>query len=599
MNMTYPDENNLEITLKDNKKTTILILIGILFFAIHTLVFINIHMMNFPWGDDFHYMRFSYELFTSNEFPIEEFLRPAGDNHLSFSIKLLTLPNLIYNSFDLTNLYYLQWVVMSLTLFFIFLTIRNTNKKLLWTLIPISASLYCPIFIVGYWVFATNIWLFPALCISIIIYLLSRPKISAQIVTISISLAIFSTFFNLIGTVVWVCGLYFLRKSSKKKFLNIKFIFPWIGGMLFSGFIILTFTGSSSQISLSRLFSIDALGFFFAYLSTSYRFGVENILLSHAVGCATLIIISFLAYHFYRSKTNSTDTFPWFLLIFISLIAGLVITVGRVDLGHDGTQSFYKTLSSLSQIGIIVLISIIINNLKKNKLKTNYYHFKIGILLCIIILQMIFLIPSYYAGWEKAEHYYEQKSLNQNCYSLTHGNECLTSTEPGLTPPYERKVLEIFNFWLENNYSFFSNSEFNSKNTDDMIKFQTFVNSSPTKILSSGKIEKINDEQIIKNEVYVDDQFIKLEGWVIENKNLPIDSLYLMMNNQPFMKYDDLYDVAITEKHGILSDNEKPKAWTMIFLIGYLETGCYSISLQGISDSYLFELEDKIQLCRN
>ena len=58
MNMTYPDENNLEITLKDNKKTTILILIGILFFAIHTLVFINIHMMNFPWGDDFHYMRF-------------------------------------------------------------------------------------------------------------------------------------------------------------------------------------------------------------------------------------------------------------------------------------------------------------------------------------------------------------------------------------------------------------------------------------------------------------------------------------------------------------------------------------------------------------
>ena len=118
--------------------------------------------------------------------------------------------------------------------------------------------------------------------------------------------------------------------------------------MLFSGFIILTFTGSSSQISLSRLFSIDALGFFFAYLSTSYRFGVENILLSHAVGCATLIIISFLAYHFYRSKTNLTNTFPWFLLIFISLIAGLVITVGRVDLGHDGTQSFYKTLSSLS-----------------------------------------------------------------------------------------------------------------------------------------------------------------------------------------------------------------------------------------------------------
>ena len=393
---------------------------------------------------------------------------------------------------------------MSLTLFFIYLTIKNTNKKSLWTLIPISASLFCPIFIVGYWVFATNIWLFPALCISIIVYLFSRQKLSWPIFSIGISLAIFSTFFNLIGTVVWVTGLFFIRKNHNNKFHNVKFIIPWIGGILFSGFTILSFTGTSSQISFSKLLSIDALGFFFAYLSTSYRFGVDNIILSHIVGCATIIIVSYFLYYFFKSKNNfDSNIFPWFLLIFVSIIAGIVITLGRVDLGHDGTQSFYKTISVFSQIGIIVLISIIMTNLNKNKLKTNYYKFKIGILLSIIILQMIFLIPSYYAGWEKAEYYYAQKLLNQNCYSLSHGNECLTASAPGLTAPYERGVLDIFNFWLENNYSFFSDKNFNKQNTNDMLEFQDFLNSSPTKITTSGKIEKLNNQKIITETINI------------------------------------------------------------------------------------------------
>ena len=580
-------------------RTKILILLGITFFAIHTLVFVSNYAMNFPWGDDFTYMRFSYELFTFDEFPINQFLDASGDNHLSFSIKLITLPNLIFNSFDLINLYYLQWVLMSLTLFFIYLTIKNTNKKSLWTLIPISASLFCPIFIVGYWVLATNIWLFPALCISIIVYLFSRQKISWPIFSIGIFLAIFSTFFNLIGTIAWITGLYFIRKNPNKKFCNVKFIIPWIGGMLFSGFMILSFTGTSSQISFSKLFSIDALGFFFAYLSTSYRFGVDNIILSHIVGCATIIIVSYFLYYFFKSKNNfDSNIFPWFLLIFISIIAGIVITLGRVDLGHDGTQSFYKTISAFSQVGIIVLISIIMTNLNKNKLKTNYYKFKIGILLSIIILQMIFLIPSYYAGWEKAEHYYDQKLLNQNCYSLSHGNECLTASAPGLTAPYERGVLDIFNFWLENNYSFFSDKNFNKQNTNDMLEFQDFLNSSPTKITTSGKIEKLNNQKIITETIDIENQFIKLEGWILDSESNTLDSIYLMIDSKPFLKYDDLYEVDIQNRSDMLINEETATGWTITFLAGYIDEGCHTISILGKSDNSLFELDQDLLVCK-
>ena len=580
-------------------RTKILILLGVAFFAIHTLVFVSNYAMNFPWGDDFTYMRFSYELFTLDEFPINQFLDASGDNHLSFSIKLITLPNLIFNSFDLINLYYLQWVLMSLTLFFIYLTIKNTNKKSLWTLIPISASLFCPIFIVGYWVFATNIWLFPALCISIIVYLFSRQKLSWPIFSIGMFLAIFSTFFNLIGTVVWITGLFFIRKNHNNKFYNVKFIIPWIGGMLFSGFTILSFTGTSSQISFSKLFSIDALGFFFAYLSTSYRFGVDNIILSHVVGCATIIIVSYFLYYFFKSKNNfDSNIFPWFLLIFISIIAGIVITLGRVDLGHDGTQSFYKTISAFSQIGIIVLISIIMTNLNKNKLKTNYYKFKIGILLSIIILQMIFLIPSYYAGWEKAEHYYDQKLLNQNCYSLSHGNECLTASAPGLTAPYERGVLDIFNFWLENNYSFFSDKNFNKQNTNDMLEFQDFLNSSPTKITTSGKIEKLNNQKIITETIDIENQFIKLEGWILDSESNTLDSIYLMIDSKPFLKYDDLYEVDIQNRSDMLINEETATGWTITFLAGYIDEGCHTISILGKSDNSLFELDQDLLVCK-
>jgi len=580
-------------------RTKILILLGVAFFAIHTLVFVSNYAMNFPWGDDFTYMRFSYELFTFDEFPINQFLDASGDNHLSFSIKLITLPNLIFNSFDLINLYYLQWVLMSSTLFFIYLTIKNTNKKSLWTLIPISASLFCPIFIVGYWVFATNIWLFPALCISIIVYLFSRQKLSWPIFSIGVFLAIFSTFFNLIGTVVWITGLFFIRKNHNNKFYNVKFIIPWIGGMLFSGFTILSFTGTSSQISFSKLFSIDALGFFFAYLSTSYRFGVDNIILSHVVGCATIIIVSYFLYYFFKSKNNfDSNIFPWFLLIFISVIAGIVITLGRVDLGHDGTQSFYKTISAFSQIGIIVLISIIMTNLNKNKLKTNYYKFKIGILLSIIILQMIFLIPSYYAGWEKAEHYYDQKLLNQNCYSLSHGNECLTASAPGLTAPYERGVLDIFNFWLENNYSFFSDKNFNKQNTNDMLEFQDFLNSSPTKITTSGKIEKLNNQKIITEIIDIENQFIKLEGWILDSESNTLDSIYLMIDSKPFLKYDDLYEVDIQNRSDMLINEETATGWTITFLAGYIDEGCHTISILGKSDNSLFELDQDLLVCK-
>ena len=55
---------------------------------------------------------------------------------------------------------------------------------------------------------------------------------------------------------------------------------------------------------------------------------------------------------------------------------------------------------------------------------------------------MIFLIPSYYAGWMKGEYYFEEKMAYVNCYSLTHGTECLYPPPfHGMAPAFERADL--------------------------------------------------------------------------------------------------------------------------------------------------------------
>ena len=75
---------------------------------------------------------------------------------------------------------------------------------------------------------------------------------------------------------------------------------------------------------------------------------------------------------------------------------------------------------------------------------------------------MIFLIPSYYASWYKGDYYYEQKLSHVNCYSLTHGSECLksipTSSGP-LDPSLEREdeQMILINYLLENKLSILLN----------------------------------------------------------------------------------------------------------------------------------------------
>ena len=593
MNQTDSIENQdflVQTSLSYRKK--ILYFIGVVFFSIHTLYYIIHFRLNFPHGDDFYIIPFSYEFAKTGQFPINEFLSSAS-SHLVFSLKLITLPNLLLNSFDLVNLYYFQWILMSITLFLLFLIIKRTDKRLYWTLIPISATVYCPIFITGYFIFSTIMWLSVSLGIISVVYFLTSPILKRSHIFAAISMATFSTFFNLMGTVTWVIGIIRFLKRENKSYFQKKWIVFWLGSLIINGLIVYIFAPSfSGQNKIDLFLSIDGLKFLITYLATSYRFGSENIEFSQMIGLATLVIFGYLLYYFVKEK-EVERAYPWLMLITISIISGIIFSIGRMDLGyHDGNESFYKAVSFYSQIGILVLISLIIVKIKGRK-SSRSSKLKLTIFISILVFQSIFLIPSYYASWEKGEYYYEQKLFYVDCYSLSHGSECLEKPPShGMGLAFEKEHLEIINYWASENKGIFGEENFNSENKNDIKFFNDVVRTDFEKKIGYGEILKINEESDLQKSVIISEQYVKIEGWMADNNQGELDSIFLIMDDEPFLRYDDFLEYTKNQS------SIKSK-WIITFLSGYLTEGCHDISIVGIKDSKLLSMKQEVSICKN
>jgi len=593
MNQTDSIENqDFLVQTSPSFRKKVLYFIGVVFFSIHTLYYIIHFRLNFPHGDDFYIIPFSYEFAKTGQFPINEFLSSAS-SHLVFSLKLMTLPNLLLNSFDLVNLYYFQWVLMSITLFLLFLIIKRTDKRLYWTLIPISATVYCPIFITGYFIFSTIMWLSVSLGIISVVYFLTSPILKRSHIFAAISMATFSTFFNLMGTVTWVIGIIRFFKRENKPYLQKKWIVFWLGGLIINGLIVYIFAPSfSGQNKIDLFLSIDGLKFLITYLATSYRFGSENIELSQIIGFVTLVIFGYLVYYFVKEK-EVERAYPWLMLITISVISGMIIAIGRMDLGyHDGNESFYKSVSFYSQVGILVLISLIIVRIKGRK-SSKSSKVKLAIFISILIFQSIFLIPSYYASWEKGEYYYNQKLFYVDCYSLSHGSECLEKPPShGMGLAFEKEHLEIINYWASENKGIFGEENFNSENKNDIKFFNDVVRSDFQKQIGYGEILKINEESDFQKPVIISEQYVKIEGWMSDNNQGELDSIFLIMDDEPFLRYNDFLEYTKNQS------SIKSK-WVITFLSGYLTEGCHDISIVGIKDSELFSMKQEVSICKN
>ena len=142
----------MELRINDHyhlsQKQKLFILLPVSFLSLHNLFFLATFEINFPYSvdltDEFIPV---FNFLINNEFTL---LLTKGV-HLIFFPKLISTAILYTTNFDITILYYLQWVVISISVYIFYLILNQTERRIIWTIIPISAFLYSPLTSSGYW----------------------------------------------------------------------------------------------------------------------------------------------------------------------------------------------------------------------------------------------------------------------------------------------------------------------------------------------------------------------------------------------------------------------------------------------------------------
>ena len=564
------------------KKNNLVIFSIVSFLAIHNLLFLYSFEINFPYSIDFA------DEFNSIFYFITEGKEGFFDNkgvHIMFFPKLIAYPFLYLNNFDVTNLYYLQWVVISASLYVFYLILKQTDRKLLWTIIPISAFLYSPLTSSGYWAIALLSWLFPMLGISLTVYLLNRKKLNPLSFGGGIFFTIFSTLSIVVGIVSWVAGLITIFKnSSKTKIQDKKWIFVWIISTTIIGiFYYYLISDSADPMYPELLFTPAGFSFITHFLASSFRLKFDFLMVS--VGSISLFLSCFFVYYFTK-KQNMTNYLPWFVFLLIGVCAAIITASGRVQFfdSHFGNEPYYSPISQFFQIGLLVLSAKLVYEFKKIPRKNALVIFFI----IIIIAQMVLLIPSYYAGWQRADHYYDEKNSYVSCFSLNPDKSCQE-----LYPTFENEFLEMINHLIMNKQGIFNDYDFNQNANSNAENFSNFQ--SHNVIFSqNNKITSINEISINDQTIYeIKDQILFINGQLTTDPNSIVEELYIIIDDKPILKIDD-YNIETT----VQENNSVFSSWSTYIMSGYLENGCHSINLVGITEKEKIYSSNQVSICR-
>ena len=157
---------------------------------------------------------------------------------------------------------------------------------------------------------------------------------------------------------------------------------------------------------------------------------------------------------------------------------------------------------------------------------------------------------------------------------------------------FEKEHLEIINYWASENKGIFGEENFNSENKNDIKFFNDVVRTDFEKKIGYGEILKINEESDLQKSVIISEQYVKIEGWMADNNQGELDSIFLIMDDEPFLRYDDFLEYTKNQS------SIKSK-WIITFLSGYLTEGCHDISIVGIKDSKLLSMKQEVSICKN
>ena len=205
---------------------------------------------------------------------------------------------------------------------------------------------------------------------------------------------------------------------------------------------------------------------------------------------------------------------------------------------------------------------------------------------------MLLLVPSYYSGWVRGEHYLQEKLILIECLSLKYDKDCMNFYEHMLDP---HNPLE-YNYLFENNLSIFSEKDFSL--TQNELEDYELIKNNLTSFVGNGKIESINNIPLEgQTSITIDDDVIILKGWAIDSEKEELDNLFLLVNDLPLSKSEE-FDLRTDLTDNFDIDKSKKLGWTFSFLSGHLDDGCSSLSLVSSKNQNLIKFSDTLQLCK-
>ena len=565
------------------------------FFALHWIFFIWAHKINVPYSMEFLPITIVYDFMTTEISLVQELFTPSLNNHILGFSNLVSFPNLYFNSFDVVNMYFLEFPVYAGVLFFTYLLIKKTDRKLLWLLIPTSAFVFNPLMSSSHNFFTDWHMILPQLAVISTIFLFSKKTVTITTFVICVILGIIATFSSIWGVVIWIAGIFSLinYKLEEKKLVEKKWLVAWIAIMILVGFVYYELYPESglSQIGKTSTFSIEGLSFITTFLSAGFRLKFDVLMV--LVGTASIFFSIFCISYFIKLKKISSIK-PWLNFLLVGISMAVITQLGRSHLLlHEGNEPYYIYFSQFFQIGLLVLIGFLILNLRDN-IRKNRVKVLVIFLIIILITQSILLIPSYYTGWTRADHYFQTKLHIMECYSLSNDPNCLKS---GILA--DSTINKFMNYFVENNLSFFNEKNFNLENKQDMEFFKTVWSEKPEASIGFSEIESINNSLVSENETFmVEKPLVTIKGWSLDENKKQLDSIYLIVNDEPFLKYDDFYPRNdISENLGMYT--ELNSGWSISFLSGYLQENCQLITLVGIKDDKKIGFVNEIEICKN
>ena len=574
-----------------SKSQNRIIFFFVAFLAIQGFSLVEIYKINYPYAYDMTSMTLFIDyMYADGDYTIQEFfdelLADTNSRGIIFP-KLVVSPNYILNNFDSGNIFYLNWIIISLTLTMFFLILRNNNPKLYWTLIPISAFLFSPLINNNYWNYTITIWYLAGFCTVSAVYFLNKNHTIRNTIGVII-FSIIATYSIPLGLPVWIIGsLTMFRSYIHKKIWTRKIPIIYFSIMTIIGIIYYTGNVSSQAfISTENLMSIDSLTVFATFLAVPYKLKFPELMI--IVGTASICISIFVAYHLGINRKKINEIFPWVLFLIISGSAAIIMRIGRFDPYFEGNLPYYTPIAGLFQIGLCLLIAILILDIKKHvvlKRKQLLLFF----LYSIIILQIIFLVPSYYSGWWKADYYYNEKIEHLKCVSLYHDwDNCHVLYESSLDKSESvYDDFRVLNYFIKNNSNLFSERpNFNQDVIHELENFSIKLENQQVQIID-GKISYVNYIDVKeKNKVNVYDESLIISGLIDEVDVDQIEVLYLLVNDIPTAKFDNFYLTSNTQIE-----------WTFAVLKNYLPPGCNTVTVVGLINNNPFILNNDIEVC--